>query len=607
MKAREEPSLVQRVVRWWGVVRYGLPADFDRTEYLSLNPDVAAAGSNPARHFVKYGRKERRAWKRGLPRSFDPAEYLSLNPDVAAAKVDPVRHYLKYGRQEGRIWKRGLPRGFDPDAYLCLHPDVAKAGLDPVQHFIDFGRIEGRSWKIRSSSDPDSTTNFRQDSAKATRILGPDISWVGGALRADPILVGSHGSINIIAYMRRFWAVPQALGPVDFNDQRTLSHPNIISADTEKQLIARLDMTGVEANTAADEHSSGQPSPNSPQSSSSVSDALHEHARNIGLQRLFDEAVPALRNAATSPTNPAATRGVAAKAGPLPVDLGWDSFARFRRTEPGESPTGARESKNRPVPHTEIAEHSYAKVIGAQKLISVVIPYFCKGSTMLRCLEALRQQDYALCSREDIEIIIVDDGTPHETIHEKLPDDVHYIWQRKVQYGICRAKNTGAKLSNGRYIAFVDPDLEVGRRYFDSMLRVFTQFGDRIVQTGYILGYHFEGLPDPRTEFGVWENPGILTRRFYQVAGGNLAIARNLFDETPGFDEDLIYGGVEDLLFGYHVSQIPGTSVVFNREMDVHHIPHPPGGAHLNVRHTWEIVKRKWPEFHTDYVENGSR
>lgn len=258
-------------------------------------------------------------------------------------------------------------------------------------------------------------------------------------------------------------------------------------------------------------------------------------------------------------------------------------------------------------PNAEIAEHRYAKVIGEQKLISVVIPYFRKESTVFRCLEALRDQEYALCDRDDIEIIIVDDGTPDKTIHERLPDDVHYLWQKKIQYGICRAKNTGAKLSNGRYIAFVDPDVVVGRRYFDSMLRGFSRFGDRSLQTGYVFGYYFEGSPDPRTEFGVWENPGVPTRRFYQVAGLNMAIARELFNETPGFDEDLIYGGVEDLLFGYHVGLIPGTSIVFNREMEVHHIPHPVGGAHLNVAHTWEIIKRKWPEFHADYRENGSR
>lgn len=41
-----------------------------------------------------------------LPPDFDPAVYLELNGDVAKAKVDPVRHYLEYGIKEGRTYKR---------------------------------------------------------------------------------------------------------------------------------------------------------------------------------------------------------------------------------------------------------------------------------------------------------------------------------------------------------------------------------------------------------------------------------------------------------------------------------------------------------------------
>ncbi len=37
-----------------------------------------------------------------LPKDFDPAAYLRANPDVAAAGVDPVRHYRTHGWKEGR-------------------------------------------------------------------------------------------------------------------------------------------------------------------------------------------------------------------------------------------------------------------------------------------------------------------------------------------------------------------------------------------------------------------------------------------------------------------------------------------------------------------------
>ena len=40
-----------------------------------------------------------------LPKDFEPSQYLLLNPDVAAAKVDPSDHYLNFGRNENRLYK----------------------------------------------------------------------------------------------------------------------------------------------------------------------------------------------------------------------------------------------------------------------------------------------------------------------------------------------------------------------------------------------------------------------------------------------------------------------------------------------------------------------
>lgn len=42
-----------------------------------------------------------------LPSEFDPEAYLYLNPDVAAAGTDPAQHYLTHGAREGRRFRRG--------------------------------------------------------------------------------------------------------------------------------------------------------------------------------------------------------------------------------------------------------------------------------------------------------------------------------------------------------------------------------------------------------------------------------------------------------------------------------------------------------------------
>jgi hypothetical protein len=79
---------------------------------------------------------------------FDPEAYLIANPDVAAAGVDPRKHYLTIGRKEGRrlfpVQHSELPDVFDPEAYLLANPDVAAAGVDPREHYLAFGLREGR-------------------------------------------------------------------------------------------------------------------------------------------------------------------------------------------------------------------------------------------------------------------------------------------------------------------------------------------------------------------------------------------------------------------------------------------------------------------------------
>ncbi len=58
-------------------------------------------------HVRKLSILEREAF---LPEDFNPQVYLSLHPDVAAAGADPVSHWLVHGYFEGRAYKDTLPK-----------------------------------------------------------------------------------------------------------------------------------------------------------------------------------------------------------------------------------------------------------------------------------------------------------------------------------------------------------------------------------------------------------------------------------------------------------------------------------------------------------------
>ena len=71
---------------------------FDAQYYCATNPDVVAAGLDPALHFAFQG------WKEGRKPSpdFDPIFYLQQNADVAGSGLHPLLHYAQYGRGESR-------------------------------------------------------------------------------------------------------------------------------------------------------------------------------------------------------------------------------------------------------------------------------------------------------------------------------------------------------------------------------------------------------------------------------------------------------------------------------------------------------------------------
>jgi len=236
---------------------------------------------------------------------------------------------------------------------------------------------------------------------------------------------------------------------------------------------------------------------------------------------------------------------------------------------------------------------------------SFIYPYYDKKDTVLSSIESIKNQK--IPANIGIEIILIDDGSSDTSIAQFLPPDVLYLWRNKFGYGISRCRNLGAKVANGEYLVFLDPDLILSPKYIEAMDSLFHEYGNRMILTGYLQDYHYIGCEDPRVAWGVWERPDIPSKRFLSIAGGNMAIHRNLFFEVGGFDEDLIYGDAEDILFGYLIGKQQGTSVIYSKGMTVRHIPHPMGLAHRDLSPSWDIISTKYEEFYKTFFLKGNR
>ncbi len=90
------------------------------------------------------------------------------------------------------------------------------------------------------------------------------------------------------------------------------------------------------------------------------------------------------------------------------------------------------------------------------KNVSIIVPVYKTEKYVEECVSSLTEQSY-----ENIEIILIDDGSPDKSgeICDKLAEkDVRIKVVHKVNGGVSSARNEGIKHSTGDYIMFADSD-----------------------------------------------------------------------------------------------------------------------------------------------------
>ena len=86
--------------------------------------------------------------------------------------------------------------------------------------------------------------------------------------------------------------------------------------------------------------------------------------------------------------------------------------------------------------------------------VTVVIPTYNRGAVLTNSVQSVLDQSY-----DDLEVIVVDDGSTDQTreVVRKMDDPrICYVYQPNA--GACAARNHGAALARGKYVAFHDSD-----------------------------------------------------------------------------------------------------------------------------------------------------
>ncbi|MCR5798807.1 MAG: glycosyltransferase [Lachnospiraceae bacterium] len=101
--------------------------------------------------------------------------------------------------------------------------------------------------------------------------------------------------------------------------------------------------------------------------------------------------------------------------------------------------------------------------------ISVIVPVFRGEKTLRKCVQSIMKQTY-----ENLEIILVDDGSPDESPHicdELKQEDKRIVVLHKANGGQAEARNFGIEISTGDYIGFVDDDDYIEPTMYERLLK----------------------------------------------------------------------------------------------------------------------------------------
>jgi glycosyltransferase involved in cell wall biosynthesis len=205
--------------------------------------------------------------------------------------------------------------------------------------------------------------------------------------------------------------------------------------------------------------------------------------------------------------------------------------------------------------------------------LSVIIPAYNEENFIEQCCFELQRglRDAGL----NYEILVVDNGSSDGT--GEILSKIEYIKTIAInRSSISYARNYGAQRSSGRILAFVDADVVVGRKWIESIKRLFDEKSKPMV-TG------FQYLVRPE---GTWiERHWFSSIDSSHINGGNLIVSRSAFDQLQGFNERLKTG--EDVDFCDRARQLDFIDYSPEKGFEAIHLGYPRTISHFMRREMW--------------------
>lgn len=117
------------------------------------------------------------------------------------------------------------------------------------------------------------------------------------------------------------------------------------------------------------------------------------------------------------------------------------------------------------------------------ELVSVIVPIYKVEKYLKECIDSILNQSY-----QDLEIILVDDGSPdncEKICDEYLTRDIRVKVIHKENGGLSDARNAGLDIATGSYFYFVDSDDMLPLNSVETMMELLKTHGSDMVIGGF--------------------------------------------------------------------------------------------------------------------------
>lgn len=197
---------------------------------------------------------------------------------------------------------------------------------------------------------------------------------------------------------------------------------------------------------------------------------------------------------------------------------------------------------------------------------SIIIPYYNAGATIGRLLASIRRSKKV----PPLEVIVVDDGSsaPFSILHSPFK-----VIRLPKNMGPAVARNKGVKAARGKFVVFLDSDVELFPDALANLAKIYQDDPDIVAVTGVWVKHQRSSAFFPNykalRDWSYWINERDKSGYYFLFSTRIASIKRSVFNRLGGFDETYPAPLVEDIELTYRIAR--RYAIIFAPNVRVRH------------------------------------